>query len=123
RGGRFRRWAAAAATIAGLAALAILTVRQTRVWKDSMTLWTHAIQVDPGNGPAWVNRGRARATAGDVPGALADYEAAIALDRGDAFAWELHGLARQRLGDLNGALADYSSAVRAKPDYARAYLD
>jgi hypothetical protein len=44
-----RRWGVAGATVGSLAVLTLLTVRQTGVWKDSVTLWDQALRVDPAN--------------------------------------------------------------------------
>lgn len=64
---------------AGLVLLLLggLTFRQTGIWTSSATLWNHALRVDPGNALASVNRGLLRSEAGDLDGALADFDAAI----------------------------------------------
>jgi protein O-mannosyl-transferase len=118
-----RRRTTTVATVALLATLGVLTVRQTRVWKDSLSLWNHAVRVDPTNGAAYVQRGWAKSLGGDTFGAIADYDTALRLDPDDALAYRNRGLARFRLHHLDGALADYSAAIRAKPDYATAYFE
>jgi tetratricopeptide (TPR) repeat protein len=104
-----------------LIALGAVTVRQTGVWRDTLSLWEHAVRVDPTNAPARVERGRARRAAGDATGALADYDAAIALDRTNAPAYVERASMRHAAGDLNAALADYTAAIDALPRYASAY--
>ncbi|HJQ82983.1 MAG TPA: tetratricopeptide repeat protein [Candidatus Binatia bacterium] len=118
-----RRPAALAAVVAAVAVLVPLTVRQTRIWRDSITLWTHALRVDPRNVGAFVQRGWARQRDGDLVGAIADYDAALRLDPDDPLAHNQRGLARHRLGEADAAIADYSAAIAAKPDYGAAYYN
>jgi tetratricopeptide (TPR) repeat protein len=112
--------ATAASVAVVLVALGVLTVRQTGVWRDTLTLWEHAVRVVPTSSDAHVERGRAR-QANDPRGALADFDAAIALDRTNALAYSVRGNARYAAGDLNAALADYTAAIDALPRYASAY--
>jgi tetratricopeptide (TPR) repeat protein len=121
--GRVAPRATGAAAVTILAALALLTVRQTRVWKSSLTLWEHAVRVDGTSSPAHAERGRARRAAGDSAGAVADFDTAIALDRTNAAAYSERGSVRHEAGDLNAALADYTAAIRALPRYASAYYN
>lgn len=59
----------------------------------------------------YVNRGILRATNGDVPGALRDYDAAIALDETEAEAWLNKGFAYLRGGNAPGAVPLFDAAV------------
>jgi tetratricopeptide (TPR) repeat protein len=111
-------WAPCAAL---LLALAALTVRQTGVWRDSRTLWDHALRLDPRNFVAYTNRGVARHAAGDLAGALADYEAALRVNPVHAEARNDRGIVRFARGDADGAIADYSAAIALKPGYADAW--
>jgi Tfp pilus assembly protein PilF len=117
------RWPTAVVTSTVLVVLALAAVRQTRIWHDSITLWTHALALDPTNVLAWTNRGWARQVAGDPRAAIADYDAALRLAPDDALAHERRALARQALGDPTGALADYDAALRAKPGWAQLHYD
>ena len=110
----------AVAAAAIVAAYGVATARQTRVWHDSMTLWNHALRVDPGNFVAWTNRGWAEHLDGDLTTAVADYTEAIRLRPGYALALNNRGFARQMQGDLRGAIADYTGAILSDPRYAEA---
>jgi len=116
------RRGATAAAAAVLLALGVLTARQTRLWRDSQTLWTHALTLDGANYVAYTNRGVARQLAGDLAGAAADYDAALAANPGHAEAYKDRGTLREARGDVDGAIADYDAALRFKPTYADAYL-
>ena len=119
----WRAATALAATATVLGVLGALTVRQVAVWRDSLTLWDHAIRVDPANAIAYLNRGWARHLHGDRVAAILDYGRAIRFDPHDALAFNNRGSARRELRDLGGALADLNAALRLKPDFGLAYYN
>jgi protein O-mannosyl-transferase len=110
---------AVAATVLGLSG--VLTFRQTGIWHDSRTLWDHTLALDPANWIAYTNRGVTRQAAGDVDGALADYDRALRYNPGYAEALNDRGIVRYLRGDVEGAIADYDAAIRVRPGYADAY--
>ena len=125
---RWRRpfgWQHLAAATAGLFLLILgaQTAQQTRVWKDSLTLWNHVLSIEPDNFFAYDNRGEARYASGDVNGALADFDRAIQLDPSYANAYDNRGTARLEKGDTSGALADYTLAIRLDPRRSTAYYN
>jgi tetratricopeptide (TPR) repeat protein len=111
---------AAAAAGAALAAVALLSWRHTGTWKDSMTLWNHAIAVDPGVYLSWSNRGAARMARGDAEGAVADYTEAIRLNPSFAKAWSNRGSAQATRKRWDEAISDCSEALKLRPAYAEA---
>src|SRR5437764_6060398 len=95
-----RRLRIAASTAAAAAvALGVLTWRQTQYWRDSTTLWTRAVDVDPRNDVATYNLAIALAEAGRSEEAIAWYERTIALV-------PEHDLARRNLAILQAAAAE-----------------
>lgn len=66
-------------------------------------------------------RGLKRHSAGDLDGALADYDKALELDPANHQACYRRALARQAKGDLSGALSDYNAVLGADPSNADAY--
>ncbi len=121
RSGPALRAAGWGASAVGLVVLGVLTYRQTGVWRDSRTLWEHALRLDPRSWVAYTNRGVTRDGAGDPDGALADWSAAIAIHPGYALAWYDRGSARRARGDLDGALTDLNVAIVLNPRDARAW--
>ena len=105
-----------------LLVLGVMTVRQTMVWHDSMTLWNHALGLDAANYIGRTNRGVVRQLAGDMAGALADYDAALAANPGHAEAYKNRGTVRAAAEEWDAAIADYEVALRLKPGYADAYV-
>jgi hypothetical protein len=77
------RWPRAPAYIVAalmLIALGVASSRQTRVWPDSVTLFTHAAEVTPASATVHANLANALEERQDADGALREYEAAVALD-------------------------------------------
>jgi tetratricopeptide (TPR) repeat protein len=114
--------AAAAAAAIVLATYGALTFRQTRVWHDSLTLWNHALAIDPDNWVAYTNRGFAR-RATDPEAALADYSAAIARNPRWYLPFFNRGNLRQERGDLAGAVADHTRVLELLPDDPRGWTN
>jgi tetratricopeptide (TPR) repeat protein len=118
---RVKQRVAAAALVVALSCLGVRTYTQSRVWKDSVSLWTQVIAVEPDSAIAYHNRGQALELNGEVRGALADYDAAVRLDPRDLNAVYNRAGARKALGDLDGALADYDRVLRRDRLHVRAY--
>jgi tetratricopeptide (TPR) repeat protein len=112
---------ATAVVAALLCVLGLLTRAQSGVWHDSLTLWTHVLQLEPDSEFAHHNRGQVRYMQGNTSGALADYDAAIRIDPTRGHLFVSRGIARQAVGDLDGALADFNEAMRLEPNDATAY--
>ena len=121
--------------IAAVVTLAALTWRQTQYWRDSVTLWTHAVEVDPQNDVALYNLGAALGDAGRRDEAIARYEQVLAIVPAHDAARrnrdlleaarledEGNGLASRR--DLAAAISRYAEAVKLDPrrTHARAGL-
>jgi len=120
---RLRRRSAAALAAATLAALGVLTYRQTLIWHDDGTLWERALALDPGNYVGYTNRGNLRKRTGDRAGAAADYDAAIRSNPDYALAHHNRGVLRREQGDLKGSLGDFDSAVRLNGEYIDARIN
>jgi tetratricopeptide (TPR) repeat protein len=120
---RLGRPAAAALVTLILLGLGVQTFRQTGVWHDTMTLWTHVLSIEPDNYVALNNRGPERAARGDADGALADYDLAVRLNPAHVEAYTNRGAARHAKGDLDGALADFNQALRLNPRDTNAYVN
>lgn len=113
----------AALAAACLALLAALTVRQVGVWRDSQSFWNYALDVDPNNVNAYVNRGTAYEHQGDLERAMADYAAALELDRRCAEAYFGRANIRRVRGELDEALEDYERVTQLRPHDPKAYAN
>ena len=112
---RSRRAALAAATACCLALFA-LTWRQTRVWHDSETLWTHALNVDPDNALAHVNLGAVSAQRGDLAAAMRHSREALRIRPMYPLAQASIGGYLEAAGRPADALRHYRMAAVLNPD-------
>lgn len=122
RGGHLASAAIGLSALALLTALGALSYRQTRVWKDSMTLWNHALSVDPDNPFAYNQRGRAWEEQGEYQRAAADYTEAHEREPEDLGYLINRINMRLRTRDFSGALEDCDAMIRLHPQDATAYL-
>jgi len=88
-----------------------------------------AISVDPKYGEAYFNRGKARRAAGDLDGAIEDYEMTAGLapdlaanNHDITQAFLNRGYIRSNRMDIEGALADFDHAIKYDPNDADAYF-
>jgi len=122
------RVAAAAGSLA-LAVCAILSWRQAQVWKDGVTLFTHAIQATEGNFVAHDNLGVELDRLGRPEEALAEYRETLRIKPGDRNGEENLAQASfaqgQRFldhGNPEGALAAFREGLHYRPRNAVAQL-
>lgn len=97
-----------------------LTVQRCEVWQDSLTLWNDVLAQHADIPLALNNRGIARAEAGDLPGALADFDRALQIMPTYADAYCNRGLARYSVEDYGAAIADFERALVHQPTHERA---
>jgi Flp pilus assembly protein TadD len=102
-----------------LVACAAASVAQARHWKDSVTLFEHAVRVTPDNFVAHYNLANALAAQGRTAEAMAHFERAKAIRPAPAFNTAGSLLAGQ--GRVDEAIAHYREALRLDPRYADAY--
>ena len=110
---------------AGCGAAACLGVRtffQTHTWRDSRTLYEHALRVTEKNYVAHNNLGLLCQRAGDLPGALEHYQATLAVAPRLADAHSNLGAVFMELGQRERALEHYRTALALRPDFVDAHL-
>jgi protein O-mannosyl-transferase len=95
----------------------VLTWRQQGVWRNSFTLFDHAIAVTRNNYLAHDNRGLFLFKAGKVNDAVADYRRALAINPSYLNASNNLGYALAQQGNPAAAIPAYRAALRSKPDH------
>lgn len=107
--------------IAVLLVLAGLTWRQCGYWKDSFSIFGHALAVTRNNPLPHFNLGHAYSQQGDNEKALYHYNKTILMNPGNHLPYNNRGKLYEDQGLYQQALEDYNMAVRLKPDYADVY--
>jgi Flp pilus assembly protein TadD len=98
-----------------------LTRQQLGYWKDSETLFRHALAVTEKNQVALNNLGMALARKGQTDEAIRQYQEALRLKPDYAEPHYNLGNLLARAGQIDEAMREYQEAVRLKPDYAAAH--
>jgi Tfp pilus assembly protein PilF len=107
-----------------VAVLALLTIRQEAVWKDSVSLWTRQTSLYPEKSHTAYNlRGNALLKLGRAAEALSDYNAAIALDPTLADPYYNRAFLYQNDREFKKAIEDYSRVIAINDGYFKAYMN
>ena len=121
--------AVAAAVIVALAGAAFV---QTSYWRNSETLWSHALAVTTDNDVAHNNLGYLCVDHGDLDKAISHFDNALRIrsrkrdahyDVGSAFVQMNLGNALARKGQSDEAMVHYEEAIKLQPNYADAYYN
>jgi tetratricopeptide (TPR) repeat protein len=115
-----------ALTVAGLAALVSccwLTRQQLGYWRNSESLFRHALAVTENNSWAMSNLGDVTFNQGRTDEAINYYQQALNLKPTAADLHNNLGAAFLAKGQIDEAIAEAEEAVRLKPEYADAHLN
>ena len=96
------------------AALGVATFERSKIWHDSVALWSSVIEYDPHIALPYDARGVALAQRGDNAAALRDLNAAIAIDPCYAMALRNRIVVENRLGDAAGVARDRDRLSRCQ---------
>ena len=123
---------AAVAALGIILALATTAFIQTSYWRNSETLWTHALEVTSDNDFAHNNLGYLYADSGQGDKAVSHFEAAAKIRQaktnkhynvGSAFVEMNLADALARKGESDEAMVHYQQAIALEPNYADAYYN
>ena len=129
---RLLRNTAIAGAVVVVAALAGAAFTQTSHWRNSETLWTHALDVTTDNDVAHNNLGYLCVGRGELDKAMSHYEAAAKIRSGKlnphynlatAFIEMNLGDILARKGQPDEAMVHFEQAIKLQPDYAEAYYN
>ena len=123
RGWRHQRVVLATGAFAVLTPLLLLAQVQTTYWRDSVSLWRHALASTEKNSRAHYNLGAAFGRLGRYEEALPELVSALAIEPGYAEAHYNLGVALTRLGRVAEAIGYYQSAIALRPDMPEARND
>jgi tetratricopeptide (TPR) repeat protein len=104
-------------------ACAALSWRQVGHWRNSVTLFEHALAVTSRNALAHVQLAAALAEVGRGADAIVHYEETLRLAPDYALAHNSLGLELQKAGRLDEAIAHYEEAIRLAAEYPDAHYN
>ena len=99
----------------------ICTWFQVRHWQNSMTLFTHTLNVTHNNSPANYSLGYALAQQGKLDKAIVHYSRALQINPNYTKAHNGLGYALAQQGKLDKAIVHYSRALQINPNYTEAH--
>lgn len=99
-----------------------LSHQRTKVWQNSLTLWTDVIQKYPDSPAGYMNRGQYYSEHNALPDALRDYSRAITV-RPNALAYSNRGNIYARMKEFDNAIEDYTNAIKIKSEDVKTYLN
>jgi tetratricopeptide (TPR) repeat protein len=111
--------------VAGLVLAGTLfgTARQLRFWRDSETLFEHAVAVTKDNPVAQNNLGTALSKKGRFDEAILCFRRILKIHPGDANSCNNLGFILVQKGQPDEAMAYFQEAVDLQPDFARAHCN
>jgi len=110
----------AAVVVIGLGGL---TWKQSQVWRDSETLWRHAISTGPESKIAHNNLGKAMLERGELGEAIKHFRQALRINPASDSSHHNLGIAMSRRGELGEAIKHYRQALRNNPAYVEAHTN
>ncbi len=117
---RFRRTLLSLAAIGVVLILAFTSYRAVGVWRDSISLFSQALKVDPTNALAYNNLGNALVDIGEFSRAIYCYRKALKYRPEYADARYNLAEAYRQAGDVDKAIAEYKRVIRMYPNYIKA---
>lgn len=118
---RFRRLALATCSVVTVAALSTAAWVQAGYWRNSTTLFSHAVAATDRNWFALNNLGIAFTDHGRYRQAIGYFREAIGIKPDFAEGWYNLGVSHDSLGQSREAIGYLGEALRIKPDYAEAW--
>ena len=116
---RRRMWAVGACVM--IVILSAGARRQVWYWKDSETLWRHALASTTRNHEAYNHLARALAARGEIDAAITLYRRALEIRPDLVEAHNNLGNVLAARGDKAAAVGHYKTALNIKPDYVEAH--
>jgi regulator of sirC expression with transglutaminase-like and TPR domain len=104
--------------------LSFLTIKQTEIWKDSLTLWNTELKLYPNDVPkAYYNRARVYQKSGNYKQALDDFTKSIELNPYYPSGYIARGLLYGTLGKYQQAIQDFDKAISINPYDSELYYN
>ena len=106
-----------------LGVLGIRSSSQMQHWQKNITLFAHALQVNPDSSASHNNYGSALSGQGKIAEAIAHFRKALRIKPNNAKAHNNLGIALAGQHSVQEAIAHFRKALRIKPDFADAHYN
>jgi regulator of sirC expression with transglutaminase-like and TPR domain len=104
--------------------LSITTVKQIKIWRDSLTLWNYELELFPEDAPkAYYLRGEAYEKLGNYNQALDDFKKSIELNPYYESGYMGRGILYAKSGNYQQAIEDFDHAIRINPNDSDLYYN
>lgn len=122
---RWPKWNFLSHSILGVFAVFLIyaTSFQVKLWKNSITVFSHAIKVTRNNSVAHINLGDALINQNRIPEAIHHFSEALSINPNSAVAHLNIGHCYLILNQYDKALQSFSKSVSLKPDFSLAYYN
>jgi tetratricopeptide (TPR) repeat protein len=118
------RYASALVAAGALVVLFVLTFQRSKVWKDSISVWSDVFSKYRIVAPiAYYNRADAYSAAKQYAKAIGDLKMAVQLNPDYVDAYNNLGIAYTETGVFDAAIAAYDRVLAIRPDFADAYYN
>jgi len=105
-----------------LSGMSVLTIKQIKVWRNSITLWTSVLKIYPDYAYGYISRAKAYKTLGKYDEVLRNLNSAVNADTEDPIPYNHRGwFYEETAGDYHLALGDFSKAIELDPELAGSY--
>ena len=119
------KWRPPVLAVAGIYVLAcaVVAFRQTRIWENGGTLWTHVTSLYPGAATAYGNLGQYLRDRGDLEGALEQFDNAVRTGPTKGAYLNSRGKLFFDRGEVGRAIEDYTEGIRREPALAELHIN
>ncbi|MCE5210493.1 MAG: tetratricopeptide repeat protein [Deltaproteobacteria bacterium] len=111
------------AALAFLIIMSVLTWKQCGYWRDSLTLFSHALHVNSHNYHAHINVASYLVKENNFKEALYYYDKAIEIKPDKADAYNNRGIVYAKMGRYQLAIDDFNKAISLQPDNANIFTN
>ncbi len=103
--------------------LAILSYHQSQQWRNSMALFSRAVELNPNHPSGHTNLGHSFQKEGNLDKAIEHYRRALEIRTGNSAALNNLGSALIEKGETEEAIVHLTNAIAINKDYANAYVN
>jgi hypothetical protein len=122
-GERGLRWSTGCLILLAAIPLALTAQRQTRIWRNALTLWTHTVRIVPLSKQAWLMLATTRHDQKDFDGAEEAYLRLLSISPEDPKGLNSLGVLYGEKGVLDKSLFYLRRAMQAAPDDAEVLVN